>query len=61
MEPRQEDADGWATSTGGPGNSGNNIDFLLDGDVCGSVAGDEGSYLGSYLWVYQERNGVPYH
>ena len=34
---------------------------LTDGDPCGTVTGTPGNYDGSYLWVYQERNGVPHH
>ena len=60
MEPRQEDANGWATTSGGNGNN-NDLDVLIDGDVCGTVTGESGNYDGSYLWIYQERNGTPYH
>ena len=60
MEPRQEDTNGWATTSGGNGNN-NALDVLIDGDVCGTVAGEAGNYDGSYLWVYQERDGTPYH
>ena len=66
MEPRQEDANGWATSGGGNGNGNGNgngggggaLDVLIDGDACGTVTGEAGNYDGSYLWVYQERDVV---
>ena len=60
MEPRQEDVNGWATTSGGPGGN-NGLDVLIDGDVCGTVEGTAGNYDGSYLWVYQTRNNVPHH
>ena len=65
MEPRQEDSNGWSISAGGNGNGngngGNDLDVLVDGDPCGSVTGTPGNYDGSYLWVYQERNGIAHH
>ena len=65
MEPRQEDANGWAITGGGNGNGngggGGALDVLIDGDECGTVTGEAGNYDGSYLWIYQERDGTPYH
>lgn len=65
MEPRVEDFNGWAVAGAGNGNgNGNNAQSILvlqDGDVFGTVSGVPGNYDGSYLWFYQERNGVPYH
>ncbi|MGB2385006.1 MAG: hypothetical protein ACPH8E_05860 [Flavobacteriales bacterium] len=55
MEPRQEDANGWSVA------GGNSLDVLEGGEACGTVSGTPGDYNGSYLWVYQERNGVPHH